>query len=232
MSTAINSEKQGKHHHGNLRQALLEAAFQVVRETGRVDSLKVRELARQAGVSTAAPFRHFANRQALISAMSETAAADLRHTFEQTLAGLSGQTPLAQFASLGCAYLRWAAAKPDYFNVLNAPDALQTIGPGNRQRDTEVTYGLMRELLLPAFADQPEQLLLTLLGARALVFGLARLAADGQLKNWAHSPEISLTVQEAVVQLFTQHMADSAGLPGPHPQLPVAQLSSPLQNLP
>lgn len=58
------------YHHGNLRAALLADAERTLREQG-IDQLSLRDLARQAGVSHAAPRRHFADRQALLDALAE-----------------------------------------------------------------------------------------------------------------------------------------------------------------
>jgi AcrR family transcriptional regulator len=58
------------YHHGNLRAALLAEAERTLREHG-IDQLSLRDLARQAGVSHAAPRRHFADRQALLDALAE-----------------------------------------------------------------------------------------------------------------------------------------------------------------
>lgn len=58
------------YHHGNLRASLLAEAERTLREQG-IDQLSLRDLARQAGVSHAAPRRHFADRQALLDALAE-----------------------------------------------------------------------------------------------------------------------------------------------------------------
>ena len=58
------------YHHGNLRAALLAEAERTLRDEG-IDQLSLRDLARQAGVSHAAPRRHFADRQALLDALAE-----------------------------------------------------------------------------------------------------------------------------------------------------------------
>jgi AcrR family transcriptional regulator len=94
------------YHHGNLRTALLEQAERNVREQG-AEHLSLRELARQVGVSHAAPRRHFPDRQALLDALAEAGfvrlGAELRAAIEQ--AGDEFEPRLQATAS---AYVRFA----------------------------------------------------------------------------------------------------------------------------
>ena len=66
--TADFRKKDGAYHHGDLKSALIEAAS-VILETRGADALTLREAARRAGVSEAAPYRHFADKAALIEAV-------------------------------------------------------------------------------------------------------------------------------------------------------------------
>ncbi|TCB95734.1 TetR/AcrR family transcriptional regulator [Micromonospora zingiberis] len=94
------------YHHGNLRATLLAAAERSLRQHG-VDQLSLRELAREAGVSHAAPRRHFPDRQALLDALAEDGFArlDAQLRAAHTAAG-------AEFAprlhATAAAYLRFA----------------------------------------------------------------------------------------------------------------------------
>jgi AcrR family transcriptional regulator len=94
------------YHHGNLRTALLEQAERSVREQG-VDRLSLRELAREVGVSHAAPRRHFPDRQALLDALAETGfvrlGAELREALDE--AGAQFEPRLQATAT---AYVRFA----------------------------------------------------------------------------------------------------------------------------
>ena len=147
----MNSSAKTSYHHTNLRQALLDQAFAVVAERG-LEGLSVRELARTVGVSTAAPFRHFKNRQALIVAMAELAAASLRASFLQALKDCAPLPPLERFAALGRAYVQWAAAEPVYFRVMNDQAAMDEVP--EMFQDHLVTLSLMGELLLPIYGKQ------------------------------------------------------------------------------
>ncbi|MFX8856410.1 TetR/AcrR family transcriptional regulator, partial [Acinetobacter baumannii] len=70
------------YHHGDLRRALVAAALALAKELGP-DGVTVREAARRAGVSPGAPFRHFSDRTALMTAVAEEAMAKLRENVEQ-----------------------------------------------------------------------------------------------------------------------------------------------------
>jgi AcrR family transcriptional regulator len=96
------------YHHGNLRETLLEQAVATLRTDG-LDALSLRELARQAGVSHAAPRRHFADRQALLDALA-------LHGFAQLGAELGAATETAdpedlaaQMRALARAYIEFAS---------------------------------------------------------------------------------------------------------------------------
>jgi AcrR family transcriptional regulator len=94
------------YHHGNLRAALLAEAERTLREEG-IDQLSLRDLARQAGVSHAAPRRHFADRQALLDALAEAGFLRLGDELRAAIdtAGDDYETQLRAAAS---AYVRFA----------------------------------------------------------------------------------------------------------------------------
>jgi len=94
------------YHHGNLRAALLAEAERTLRERG-IDELSLRDLARQAGVSHAAPRRHFADRQALLDALAE--AGFLRLSDEMRAAiDTAGDDYETRVRAAGTAYVRFA----------------------------------------------------------------------------------------------------------------------------
>ena len=64
------STSKATYHHGDLRAALVRAAMELLEEGGEAD-LSLRAVARRAGVSAAAPYRHYADREALVSAVDE-----------------------------------------------------------------------------------------------------------------------------------------------------------------
>ena len=92
------------YHHGNLRAALLESAEQTLNEGGE---LSLRELARQVGVSHAAPRRHFAGKQALLDALAEDGFERLGDDLRTALAA-AGPSFDARLLAFGRAYVRFA----------------------------------------------------------------------------------------------------------------------------
>jgi AcrR family transcriptional regulator len=94
------------YHHGNLRATLLEAAERSLRENG-ADQLSLRELAREAGVSNAAPRRHFPDRQALLDALALAGFARLDATLRATLT-TAGEEFGPRLHAMAAAYLRFA----------------------------------------------------------------------------------------------------------------------------
>src|SRR5205085_11061296 len=107
------------YHHGDLRRVLIDAALRLVGESGP-EAVSVREAARRAGVSPAAPFRHFPSRDALMTAVAEEAQRRFRAEIEQALADAPADDPLGRFRCIGLAYLRWAMRNPTHFEIISS----------------------------------------------------------------------------------------------------------------
>ncbi len=108
------------YHHGNLREALLRRAAQVIAEGG-VEAVSLRGLARDLDVSHAAPRRHFADRGALLAALAQEG---FRRSLEAMENGAreAGDDPIARYRALGRSYVRFACEDPAYFRAINHPE--------------------------------------------------------------------------------------------------------------
>src|SRR5262245_42044364 len=104
------------YHHGNLREALILAAIDLIGEKGPA-GFTFAEAARQAGVSPAAPYRHYRDRDAL---MADVARRGFERFEEQLKAAWDGgrPSPGAAFDRLGKAYLAFACNEPAYFSAM------------------------------------------------------------------------------------------------------------------
>src|SRR6202008_273155 len=105
-----------RYHHGNLREALVEAALDLIAEKGPA-GFTFAEAARQAGVSPAAPYRHFRDRDALMADVALRGF--VRFEQQLTAAWNEGKPSLREaFERLGKAYLVFARTEPAYFSAM------------------------------------------------------------------------------------------------------------------
>lgn len=98
------------YHHGDLRNALIQAGQELLAEEG-IGGLELRKVARRAGVSHAAPYRHFADKQALLAAIAETGFQQLG-TAIQTAVAHAPDDVWAQLEQTGLTYVRFARDHP------------------------------------------------------------------------------------------------------------------------
>ncbi len=103
------------YHHGNLRRALLDAALELFVERGAFD-FTLRELAREAGVTHNAPYRHFAGKAELLAALREEGFAALAESARAALT--TADEPRKRVRVLGEAYVRFAIEKPHHFRLM------------------------------------------------------------------------------------------------------------------
>jgi len=104
------------YHHGNLREALLRAAEKTL-ETGGVQSISLRELSRELGVSHTSPRRHFANKQALLDALALRGFERLDEISKRA-AKDSGKNLIAHLTKLGRAYVGFAVKHPALLSLM------------------------------------------------------------------------------------------------------------------
>ncbi|MYS46653.1 TetR family transcriptional regulator [Streptomyces sp. SID89] len=188
------------YHHGDLRAACLRAARELLEEDGSA-GLSLRAVARRAGVSATAPYRHYADREALVSAVAAQGYRELAESL--ATAHPSPSTP-DDLAAVAVAYVRFALDHPALFRVMFA----EPCDPDNEERAaaTAVISEYVRGTVHRAFPGVDPDALSTTVWA--LVHGLAFLHLDGKLD--ASTPEVVDTqVRAAVRALFTASTAMS-----------------------
>lgn len=107
--------KAEKYHHGNLRSALLKAAFKLIEKIGS-ERFTLREVARKAGVSHNAPYRHFPSRESLIAALATESLQQLHENLQAAVDKCAD--PSACLHDAAIAYLRFALKNPSRFNIM------------------------------------------------------------------------------------------------------------------
>ena len=105
---------RSNYHHGALREALLEATRELI-ETEGIGAVSLRQVARMAGVSPGAPYHHFADRAALLTALSDEGFRRL--TVRLTEAQATTTTPLMALEAILNAYIEFAKTEPAYFRL-------------------------------------------------------------------------------------------------------------------
>ncbi|MFE3025841.1 TetR/AcrR family transcriptional regulator [Nocardia tengchongensis] len=161
------------YHHGDLPTALLRAAVELLEENGAAE-LSLRAAARRAGVSTAAPYRHFADRDALLSAV---AAVGYRDLAARLAAAHPAPVTAEDLATIAIAYVQFALERPGLFRVMFAEPCDPT--SPERVAATEAIHEYVKNIVQQAFpVADPESMAIAVW---SLVHGLAFLHMDGKL---------------------------------------------------
>jgi AcrR family transcriptional regulator len=161
------------YHHGDLRAACVRAAVELLEEGGQ-SALSLRAVARRAGVSAAAPYRHYADREALVSAV---AAVGYRELAARLAAAHPAPSTPEQLASVAVAYVKFAIERPALFRIMFG----EPCDRDNEERvaATAAVSAYLREIVARSFPGADAEALGTAIWA--LVHGLAFLHLDGKL---------------------------------------------------
>jgi AcrR family transcriptional regulator len=163
----------GSYHHGDLYAACLRAARELLEEDGGA-GLSLRAVARRAGVSPTAPYRHFANRAVLVSAI---AAAGYRELAGCLAAAHPAPVTPDDLAAVAVAYVRFALEHPALFRLMFSEPCDPS--DGDRAAATAAISAYVDGLVRRAFPGGDFAALAT--AVWALVHGLAFLYLDGKL---------------------------------------------------
>lgn len=178
------TKKTKGYHHGDLRQAVLKAAFALVRKHG-LRELTLREVARKIGVTHAAPYHHFKDRDALLAAMELIAFAELDAAMRENKRGVDD--PSEELFLLGRTYIDFARAHPERLQVMfqRGPDVMKQAlenEPGRSSFQHLVDALIRCQQAGVAPLGDPFALALS---AWCLVHGFAALWVEGPLSGMA-----------------------------------------------
>ena len=185
------------YHHGNLREALLDAARALVAERGP-QGFTLTEAARRAGVSPSAPYRHFRDREEVLAELSRRGFALFGQRLQAAAGG--GASATEALAGMGPAYLAFAREEPGYYAAMFAfqpPPGAETGVPGQR----EPFEGLARAVagVLPAGLAEPR---LVALQIWALSHGVAMLERVGMPPPGSGAPPPERILNSGVAALL------------------------------
>ena len=168
------------YHHVNLRQTLLDAAVALIGEVGP-RAFTLREVARRAGVSHNAPYRHFPSKDQLLIAVASEGFDRLTRTMEEHLA--VGKSPAERLSLCGCGYVQFALTWPQHLLVMfDLPTASKSqcgnpsIGENAFRVLLDCVIAAQQTGDLPAGDPMPHTWT-----AWSLVHGIAKLSISGNL---------------------------------------------------
>lgn len=175
MARKVSAASRDSYHHGDLKRALTSAALSLVAEKGP-KGFTLTEAARRAGVSAAAPYRHFADKAELLATVAEQGFADLHAALVAAADGASD--PTARVVELGRAYVRWAVAHPDHYRVMFGSEISKADHPALADA-ADRAFGDLLDAIAGLVDDQDPRAVAAPLWA--LVHGVASLAIGGEL---------------------------------------------------
>lgn len=188
---------RASYHHGSLRETLVRASLELIRAEG-IGAVSLRRVAREAGVSPGAPYHHFPDRAALLTAIATDGFRMME--VRMTAARAGAATPSAALVALTEAYVRFAHEQPAYFGLMFRPDLAHPDGDPAAKEAADCSFRVLCDVVADGQRDgsvppgDPGALITALW---ALGHGLASLWVDGSLDGRAGqlggSPEALIT---------------------------------------
>jgi AcrR family transcriptional regulator len=198
------------YHHGDLRRAIVAAALEILSETQSHD-FSLRELARRAGVSHNAPYKHFAEKRDLLAAVSAAGFEAL--TKRMNVEAAKASQPRAQLFAVLRAYIRYGVENPALYRLmfggyLSGPDdGRPEIERAAAETARALLAGLIRDGALgKAIPDTPRnerKIAGAILACWSLVHGLTQLIADGLVGPDKKSDELCETLLQGMLDGLT-----------------------------
>ena len=186
MFTLSTPLEKRPYHHGDLRQALVRSALEILSEAG-VAGLSLRAAARRARVSAMAPYRHFADKEALLAAVAEYGFRELAARL--TAATATAADPRAGLAALGVAYVLFACDQPSLFKLMFGPTIEKKSGHPVLDEAGSACFNALRQAVEAAkFFEGDSDGGDVSLACWSLVHGLSALIVDGRLAEYDSDP--------------------------------------------
>ena len=209
MERPMDRQKpKAAYHHGDLRNALIQAGLEMLAEGG-AQELDLRKVARRAGVSHAAPYRHFADKQALIAAINEEGFHWLAERIEETLRDVPDE-PFEQLLGVALAYVGFAGAHPWLMREMFSGLTIERETYESLQTASKSVYRLYIDVIRRgqergSIVEGDPAALAGVLWA--VLHGLAMFIIEGQMRPYADGPEGSERVTRYTIEVLYAGLA-------------------------
>lgn len=169
--------KEKPYHHGNLKTTLIEVGIVIVNEEGTI-GFSLRKVAARCGVSHAAPYSHFKDKEELLEAMKSYVTEKFTNVLNNTIQQSSNQTEL--IIQLGKAYVLFFVDNPNYFSFLFSQRSLQIDLTSNFDiTESYQPFEIFKNVAISAMnkMNSPKDIYLqTLIAMWSVVHGIAAIA--------------------------------------------------------
>lgn len=173
---------RARYHHGDLKEALLDAALRTL-DAESLKSVTLRRLARDVGVSHAAPYHHFPDMDALLAAVAARGFRSLREEMGKKTAAAESE-PFRRLQAAGTAYVTFAVTHPELFRLMFSGRREDTTAYPELQEEERQAFGALQELIVGALGEGENRSHVATWAARAawaMVHGIAMLLVDGRI---------------------------------------------------
>jgi len=198
----LTTSRSKPYHHGDLRRALIAAGIGLLTEGGAA-ALDLRKVARKAGVSHAAPYRHFEDKRALLAAIAEEGFLRLTGHLENALKENETASPLL---SLAQAYVSFALAEPALMREMFSGLSIDRLSYDALHAASKSAFNVLLEVIQDEQAagrfvqDDPQKLVLVMW---SLFHGLTMLLLENQMPMVTVEPDgVNVIIQESVTRLL------------------------------
>jgi AcrR family transcriptional regulator len=206
------STDHSAYHHGDLRAALLRAAAAEIERSG-YENLSLRELAGSLDVSRAAPYRHFADRRALLAVLAAEGFDALTAIHRKAIA--AGKTAQARLAAAGRGYLAFAAERPQLFRLMFVSDLLSAGAPTPAPeliRSAGESYEVLEEMVAATLDDPDDSAVkAATIAIMSASYGFALLRMGGRLKPFMYGALTQSELVDAVLSMQVTTLPRAAG---------------------
>lgn len=212
MASKSRSQKNpASYHHGDLRNALLKAAISLIKQEGP-NALSLRAVAKQAGVSHTAPYRHFEDKHALLEAIAHDGFRALSLAMQD--AAKNYPDPLEQIVQAGEAYIELATRNPEVTQIMFGgyiePDRCSEAFSDIAEQAFQGLLTIIENGKNAGVLKQEDSELLAM-ATWSLAHGFAMLVAGGQVQHRVNNPDEVKSMSRILGSLLLNGIREKGG---------------------